>query len=200
MVLSSPSGVGKTTLSRMLCADDPLVDMSVSVTTRPPRPVERHGEDYEFIDDACFKRLRDQGELLEWAHVFDFFYGTRREPVERSLQQGRDVLFDIDWQGTQQLHEKSGQDLVRVFILPPSIAILRQRLRTRGQDSDDVLMARMMKASDEISHWAEYDYVIVNKDIAASLSSIKSILFAERLRRARGVGLSDFVRRLQADL
>lgn len=200
LVLSSPSGAGKTTLSRMLLEVDPGIDMSVSVTTRRPRPGEVNGKHYFFIDEAEFARQRDANELLEWARVFDHYYATPRRPVEAALAQGRDVLFDIDWQGTQQLHEKARQDLVRVFILPPSAKALEERLQKRGQDSDDVVAGRMAKAANEISHWAEYDYVIINYDLADSLQAVQSVLRAERLKRERRVGLSDFVRQLQADL
>ena len=199
LVLSSPSGAGKSTLSRKLLAADPDVELSVSVTTRKQRPGEVDGRDYHFIDAPRFDAMVEDGELLEWAEVFGNRYGTPRLPVEAALAQGRDVLFDIDWQGTQQL-EKAGRDLVSIFVLPPSIPDLEQRLRTRAQDSDEVIRGRMAKAADEMSHWAEYDYVIINTDIDHAFAQVRSILAAERLTRERQTGLSDFVRRLQAEL
>jgi len=200
LVLSSPSGAGKTTLSRKLLESDPGVELSVSVTTRKQRPGEVDGRDYHFVDAARFDAMAENGELLEWAWVFGHRYGTPRGPVELTLAQGRDVLFDIDWQGTQQLREKTGRDLVSIFVLPPSIPDLEQRLRTRAQDSDEVIHARMAKAADEMSHWAEYDYVVINTDIDHAFAEVQSILAAERLKRERQTGLSEFVRRLQADL
>jgi guanylate kinase len=200
LVLSSPSGAGKTTLSRKLLASDPDVQLSVSVTTRKQRPGEIDGRDYHFLDAARFDAMVENGELLEWAHVFGHRYGTPRAPVEAALARGRDVLFDIDWQGTQQLREKADRDLVSVFVLPPSIPDLERRLRTRAQDSDEVIHARMAKAADEMSHWAEYDYVVINTDIDHAFAEVRSILAAERLKRERQTGLSDFVRRLQAEL
>ena len=199
LVLSSPSGAGKSTLSRKLLAADPDVELSVSVTTRKQRPGEVDGRDYHFIDAPRFDAMVEDGDLLEWAEVFGNRYGTPRLPVEAALAQGRDVLFDIDWQGTQQL-EKAGRDLVSIFVLPPSIPELEQRLRTRAQDSDEVIRGRMAKAADEMSHWAEYDYVIINTDIDHAFAQVRSILAAERLTRERQTGLSDFVRRLQAEL
>ena len=199
LVLSSPSGAGKTTLSRKLLAADPNIELSISVTTRRQRPGETDGRDYHFIDPARFEAMVEKGELLEWAQVFGHRYGTPRAPVEAALMRGRDVMFDIDWQGTQQL-EKAGRDLVSVFVLPPSIPDLERRLRTRAQDSDEVIHARMAKAADEMSHWAEYDYVVINTDIDHAFVQVQSILAAERLRRERQIGLSDFVRRLQAEL
>jgi guanylate kinase len=200
LVLSSPSGAGKTTLSRQLLQADPMVDLSVSVTTRKQRPGEIDGSDYHFIDTARFDAMIANGELLEWAQVFGHRYGTPRGPVDAALAAGRDVLFDIDWQGTQQLREKADRDLVSVFVLPPSIPDLRQRLRARAQDSDEVINVRMAKAADEMSHWAEYDYVVINTDIARAFAEVRSILSAERLKRERQTGLSAFVRRLQAQL
>jgi guanylate kinase len=200
LVLSSPSGAGKTTLSRKLLASDPGVELSVSVTTRKQRPGEIDGRDYHFIDATRFDAMVQAGELLEWAQVFGNRYGTPRAPVEAALARGRDVLFDIDWQGTQQLQEKSGRDLVSIFVLPPSVPDLERRLRTRAQDSDEVIHARMAKAADEMSHWAEYDYVVINTDIDHAFAEVQSILAAERLKRERQTGLSEFVRRLQADL
>jgi len=199
-VLSSPSGAGKTTLSRRLLDNDAGVQMSVSVTTRPPRPGEQDGRDYHFIDAARFEQMARQGELLEFAQVFDHRYGTPRGPVEQALAQGRDVLFDIDWQGTQQLREKAASDVVSVFILPPSVGELERRLHTRAQDSDEVIRRRMMKSSDEMSHWAEYDYVIVNTDLDDAFAKVQTILSAERSKRQRQIGLSDFVRDLQAGI
>ena len=200
LVLSSPSGAGKTTLSRKLLDDDGDVSLSVSVTTRPPRRGEVDGRDYHFIDEARFQDMVRRSELLEWAKVFDYHYGTPKRPVDEVLAQGRDVLFDIDWQGTQQLREKAAGDLVSIFVLPPSIPDLEQRLRTRAQDSDDVIHTRMAKAADEMSHWAEYDYVVINKDIEDAFAEVQTILKAERLKRERQTGLSAFVRDLQAKL
>jgi guanylate kinase len=199
-VLSSPSGAGKTTLSRKLLDSDDQVELSVSVTTRPQRRGEVDGRDYHFIDRARFDAMVEGGELLEWAEVFGHCYGTPRGPVETVLASGRDVLFDIDWQGTQQLREKADRDLVSVFVLPPSIPDLERRLKSRALDSDEVIRGRMAKAADEMSHWAEYDYVVINKDIDAAFAGIRGILAAERLKRERQTGLSDFVRRLQAEL
>ena len=200
MVLSSPSGAGKTTLARRLIEADPEIAMSVSVTTRPPRLGEVNGRDYHFIDEAAFKRMREADELLEWARVFDNFYGTPRTPVEKAIKSGRDILFDIDWQGAQQLSEKLKHDVVRVFILPPSAAALEKRLQTRAQDSADVVRRRMEAASAEISHWPEYDYVIVNVSLDASMEGLKAILGAERLKRERLDGLSAFVREMRKAL
>lgn len=200
LVLSSPSGAGKTTMARRLLEHDTWIQMSVSVTTRPPRPAEVEGRDYHFIDDATFAARREAGELLEWARVFNHSYGTPRAPVEVALKAGRDILFDIDWQGAQQIAETMAQDLVRVFVLPPSGQVLEERLRTRAQDSDQVVAERMARASDEISHWGEYDYVIVNDDLDASSRVLHSILLAERHRRARQMGLQEFVRQVQLSL
>jgi guanylate kinase len=199
LVLSSPSGAGKTTLSKMLL-DDPALDLSISVTTRPPRPGEVDGRDYHFIDRVRFDTMIKRSELLEWAEVFGNGYGTPRAPVEAALASGRDVLFDIDWQGTQQLREKGRDDLVSVFVLPPSVPDLEQRLRMRAQDAPDVIRSRMAKAADEMSHWAEYDYVIINCRVADAFADVRAILGAERLRRERQPGLSAFVRSLQAGL
>jgi guanylate kinase len=200
LVLSSPSGAGKTTLSRKLLEADAVIELSVSVTTRKQRPGETEGRDYHFIDRARFDTMAARGELLESAEVFGNCYGTPRAPVEAALKAGRDVLFDIDWQGTQQLREKAARDLVSIFVLPPSIPDLEQRLRTRAQDSDDVIHARMAKAADEMSHWAEYDYVVINADVARAFDDVKAILAAERLKRERRAGLSAFVRDLQSRL
>jgi guanylate kinase len=199
-VLSSPSGAGKTTLSRRLLEADSGLELSVSVTTRRPRPGELEGRDYYFIDRPRYDEMVRNSELLEWAEVFGHCYGTPRAPVEAALAAGRDVLFDIDWQGTQQLRDSARSDLVSVFVLPPSIAELERRLRSRALDSDDVIHARMSKAADEMSHWAEYDYVVINRDIDATFARLRAILEAERLRRVRQTGLLDFVRSLQADL
>jgi guanylate kinase len=197
LVLSSPSGAGKTTLSRQLLDNDKQIQLSVSATTRARRTGEKDGVDYQFVDTATFSGMIERGEFLEHARVFDHFYGTPRAPVEAALLAGRDVLFDIDWQGTQQLKEKAGSDLVTVFILPPSTRDLERRLITRAQDSMEVVQKRMAKAADEMSHWAEYDYQIINRDIATSLMELKSILTAERLKRERQVGLSNFVKALR---
>jgi len=200
LVLSSPSGAGKTTLARRLIEADGEIAMSVSVTTRAPRPGETDGRDYRFVDEATFNRMREAGELLEWARVFDNFYGTPRAPVEATIAKGHDILFDIDWQGAQQLSEKMKHDVVRVFILPPSATVLSERLRARAQDPEPVVRRRMAEASDEISHWPEYDYVIVNADLDGSLAGLGAILAAERLRRDRLNGLSAFVREMQKAL
>lgn len=200
LVLSSPSGAGKTTLARRLLEAESGIEMSVSVTTRKPRPGEVEGRDYYFVSESEFRRMQDAGELLEWACVFGNLYGTPRSPVERALAAGRDVLFDIDWQGAQQLNEKMAQDLVRVFILPPSGEVLEQRLRSRAQDDPETVARRMAEAAGEISHWAEYDYVIINADLEASVAGLRAILAAERLRRERQLGLSEFVREMQKSL
>jgi guanylate kinase len=199
-VLSSPSGAGKTTLSRLLLKRDVSIELSVSVTTRPKRRDEIDGRDYHFIDRARFDAMVKNNDLLEWAEVFDHCYGTPRRPVEKALRAGRDVLFDIDWQGTQQLREKARDDLVSVFILPPSAKELERRLHTRAQDSYDIIRARMAKAGGEMSHWPEYDYVIVNSDIDLAFAEVRAILAAERLKRERQIGLSAFVRALQPKL
>ena len=200
LVLSSPSGAGKTTLSRMLLKADRNIVLSVSVTTRPQRRGEIDGRDYHFIDLAQFKDLVKANELLEWAEVFGYRYGTPRRPVEKALRAGRDVLFDIDWQGTQQLRERARHDLVSVFILPPSVTELERRLKRRAQDSRAIIGARMAKAADEMSHWPEYDYVIVNSDKDEAFVEVEAILAAERRKRERQVGLAAFVRALRAKL
>jgi guanylate kinase len=200
LVMSSPSGAGKTTLSRKLLASDRNITMSVSVTTRAPRPGEMDGKDYHFITKERFVQMRDRSDLLEWAEVFGNFYGTPRKPVEEALAKGRDVLFDIDWQGTQQLAQAMAEDLVRVFILPPSAEELQNRLIKRQQDSSSVMAKRMAEASREISHWPEYDYVVVNDEVEDSHSQIMAILTAERLRRRRRTGLTEFVRALTRKL
>ena len=200
LVLSSPSGAGKTTLSRKLLDEDKGVMLSVSVTTRKIRPGEKDGCDYHFIDRKRFDVLIEKSELLEWAEVFDNYYGTPAKPVMDALAAGRDVLFDIDWQGTQQLSDKARNDLVTVFVLPPSIPELERRLHTRAQDDYETIHRRMAKAADEMSHWAEYDYVVINRDVAQAFDDVKAILSAERLKRERQPGLYDFVRGLQAKL
>ncbi len=197
LVLSSPSGAGKTTISRALLAATPDLVMSVSATTRPPRRGEVEGVDYQFVDQVTFDLMINRREFLEYAKVFEFYYGTPVAPVEKSLADGCDVLFDIDWQGTQQLAQRARDDLVSIFVLPPSMAELHRRLEARASDSADVVSHRMAKAADEISHWAEYDYVIVNHDIDESLSRVQAILTAERLRRERQTGLLEFVKSLR---
>ncbi len=193
LILSSPSGAGKTTISRELLASDENLWMSVSVTTRPKRPSEIAGEDYRFVQKGEFDAMVKNGELLEHARVFDHHYGTPRAPVESSLRDGRDVLFDIDWQGAQQLTEAMGDDVVKVFILPPSTAELERRLTTRAQDSAEVVASRMAKAAGEMTHWAEYDYIVINHDISDAVGEVSAILCAERLRRDRYIDLSRFV-------
>jgi guanylate kinase len=198
MVLSSPSGAGKTTISRRLLEADKEIMLSISVTTRPPRAGEVDGRDYKFIDATEFNLLVNRDQLLEHAKVFGNYYGTPRAPVEETLAEGRDVLFDIDWQGTQQLKEKARDDLVSIFILPPSWYELERRLSSRAQDDPSEINRRMAKASDEMSHWAEYDYVIVNRDLDQSVEAVRSILLCERLKRDRQVGLSEFISGLKA--
>jgi guanylate kinase len=200
LILSSPSGAGKTTLSRLLLRSDRKVELSISVTTRPKRRGEINGRDYHFIDRTRFEDMIARGELLEWAEVFGHRYGTPRQPVTKALQAGSDVLFDIDWQGTQQLREKARSDVVSVFILPPTVKELEHRLKRRAQDSKPVIGTRMAKAAGEMSHWPEYDYVIVNREKRQAFAELRAILAAERLKRERQVGLSDFVRRLQSRL
>jgi guanylate kinase len=199
-VLSSPSGAGKTTLSRMLIAETPDLKMSVSATTRPMRPGEVEGKDYYFVDQKRFEQMVADSELLEWATVFGNRYGTPRGPVDEALAAGQDVLFDIDWQGTQQLRSRSPNDVVSVFILPPSATALEQRLHTRAQDSDEVIRGRMKKAGDEMSHFDAYDYIVVNDNIGIAFESVRSILRAEQLKRERQVGLAGFVRELRRQL
>jgi guanylate kinase len=199
-VLSSPSGAGKSTLAKSLLESDDNIAMSVSVTTRPARPREVDGQDYSFISADEFGLMVNRQQLLEHAKVFDHYYGTPREPVEQALASGQDVLFDIDWQGAQQLTEAAGDDLVKVFILPPSKQVLEERLHSRAQDPEEVVAARMAKANDELSHWAEYDYIVVNRDLEDAKTRVRSILEAERLKRSRQTGLSDFVKQIQEGL
>jgi guanylate kinase len=200
LVLSSPSGAGKTTLSRRLLEFDPNAMLSVSVTTRKKRPSEMEGRDYRFIDRRGFDELVEKGELLEWAEVFDNYYGTPKKPVMEALAAGRDVLFDIDWQGTKQLKKVAPNDTASVFILPPSKPELERRLRTRAQDDYETINRRMAKAADEMSHWDDYDYVVINRELDQAFAEVAAILAAERLKRERQPGLSDFVRGLQAKL
>ncbi len=195
-VLSSPSGAGKSTIARMLLADEPELAMSVSATTRPPREGEVDGRDYHFVDLEEFRRMVAEDAFLEWAHVFDNRYGTPRAQVEELLAAGKDVLFDIDWQGAQQLFQIAGGDVVRVFIFPPSMTELRARLERRATDAEAVIDARMARATNEVSHWDGYDYVLVNDDVDSCFRGVKTILAAERLRRSRQTGLIGFIRRL----
>ena len=195
LILSSPSGAGKTTLTRNLKSENNL-DLSISVTTRAKRPSEIEGVHYRFIDRATFDAMRQHNDLLEWAEVHGNGYGTPRKEVEASLAAGRDVLFDIDWQGTQQIVKKARADVVTIFILPPSMAELRSRLIRRAEDAEEVIVKRLANARDEIARWSQYDYVIVNHDLQAAYESIKAILTAERLKRSRAVGLNDFVDQL----
>jgi guanylate kinase len=198
IVLSSPSGAGKTTISRRLMQEDSSISMSVSATTRPMRPGEVEGRDYHFVDDAEFQRLVDADELAEWAYVFDHRYGSPKEPIKEALKDGRDTLFDIDWQGTQQLEYAFRTDLVLIFILPPSMKELERRLEERGTDSDEIIAGRMRRAAGEIGHWAEYDYVLINDDMEKCLADVQAIIAAERLRRERQPYLLGFVRELVA--
>lgn len=198
LVLSSPSGAGKSTIARAILESDPDIAMSVSATTRPMRPGEVEGRDYHFIDRTEFDLMVNRGQFLEHAKVFDNYYGTPRKPVMDALASGHDIMFDIDWQGTQQLEENALEDLVRVFILPPSSHELERRLNTRAQDSQEVIARRMSKAADEMSHYTEYDWVIVNHDIDQSVDNVRAILRSERLKRKRQLGLGDFVKGLRA--
>ncbi len=196
IVLSSPSGAGKTTLTRKLLAENADMAMSVSATTRKPRKGETDGQDYYFVGTADFEAMIADNEFLEYAKVFDNYYGTPIGPVEEALQAGKDVVFDIDWQGAQQLTQAAAGDLVKIFILPPSKVELERRLKTRAQDSDDVIAKRMAKSENEISHWTEYDYVIVNEDVDESMTQLRSIVAAERLARRRQLWLGPFVKAL----
>ena len=196
--LSSPSGAGNTTISRLLLERDSKLSMSISTTTRPMRPGEEDGCDYNFVDPTEFNLMVNRQEFLEHAKVFGNYYGTPRAAVEEALVSGSDVIFDIDWQGAQQLGQVAGEDLVRVFILPPSTEELYRRLYQRAQDSDEVVDSRMARAADEMSHWAEYDFIIINEDVEESVAQVQAILVGERLRRQRLSGLSEFVKRLQA--
>lgn len=196
IVLSSPSGAGKSTLARMLLESDAEVSMSISATTRPKRAGETDDVDYHFVDDNEFERMVRAGEFVEWATVFGYRYGTPKAPVKAALKDGRDVLFDIDWQGARQLEPDFGEHLVTIFLLPPSMAELERRLRARGTDPEDVIAERMRRADDEISHWAEYEYVMVNDDMDKCLARVRSIVLAERSKRTSQVGLHAFVRDL----
>jgi guanylate kinase len=198
LIVSSPSGAGKTTISRLLLEREPALTMSVSVTTRPRRPSEISGRDYHFIDRREYDRMVERNEFLEHAEVFGNGYGTPRPAVEKALAEGRDILFDIDWQGTRQMAESARADMVSVFILPPSFGELERRLRTRAQDSDEAVAKRMAKAADEMSHWQEYDYIIINEDVEHSVIAVQSILTAERHRRDRQLDLAPFVSSLRA--
>ncbi len=200
LVLSSPSGAGKTTLTRKLLDEDKGVALSVSVTTRKMRPGEKDGRDYHFVNRRQFDAMVEKNELLEWAEVFDNYYGTPKKAVMDALAAGRDVLFDVDWQGTQQLRDKAPNDLVSIFVLPPSIPELERRLHKRAQDDYETIHRRMAKAADEMSHWQEYDYVVINHDLDDTFADVLAILAAERVKRDRQIGLSDFVRGLQAKL
>jgi guanylate kinase len=197
-VLSSPSGAGKSTIARMLLAADQDIAMSVSATTRPMRPGEVDGRDYHFVELEQFRQMVRDDQFLEWAHVFDHRYGSPRQPIDDMLSSGKDVLFDIDWQGAQQLYQKAGGDVVRVFILPPSVEELGQRLARRGTDDPEVIAGRMARAAAEISHWDGYDYVLINDDVQACFDQVLTILKAERLRRSRQTGLIGFARKLMA--
>jgi guanylate kinase len=199
-VLSSPSGAGKTTLSRNLLEQEENVTLSISATTRPRRPSEIDGVHYHFVSKRHFEAMRDGGELLEWAEVHGNYYGTPREPVEKALAEGRDVLFDIDWQGTRQLYDKMRADVVSVFVLPPSASELKARLERRAQDSAEVIAERLRNAAEEILHWNEYDYVLVNRDLDKSFARVRSILTAERLKRVQLPDLENFVATLLAEL
>ena len=196
LVLSSPSGAGKTTLSRKLLESDVSLTMSVSATTRSPRSGEAEGKDYFFVSPSMFTQMVEGEAFLEHALVFGHHYGTPKEPVMLALAKGRDVLFDIDWQGTQQLRQRAGDDLVSIFVLPPSHEELERRLRARAQDAEDVVQTRMAKANNEISHWAEYDYVVINDDLESTLQKIRTILDAERMKRGRQTGIAEFARKL----
>lgn len=199
IILSSPSGAGKSTLAKRLMVWDPTLTFSISATTRKPRPGEQDGRDYDFRSREEFEAMVDAGEMLEHAEVFGNRYGSPKAPVERAMEEGRDTLFDIDWQGGQQIKQAMGDDVVSIFVLPPSIAELERRLRSRGQDSDEVIAGRMAKSEAEISHWAEYDYVLINEDLDRAEAELKVILMAERMRRDRQPSLSEFVRSLNRE-
>jgi guanylate kinase len=199
IVLSSPSGAGKSTISRMLMDADSQITMSISATTRPKRPGEVEDVDYHFVNDDEFDRMIAAGEFVEWAPVFGYRYGTPKAPVKKALRQGRDILFDIDWQGARQLEPDFGEHLVTIFLLPPAMEELERRLRARATDPEPVIAERMRRAADEISHWAEYEYVLVNREMDACLANVKSIVTAERSKRTRQAGLNDFVRDLVTD-
>jgi len=200
LIVSSPSGAGKTTLTRNLLEQEENVSLSISVTTRDRRPSEIEGVHYHFISKRQFEIMREGGELLEWAEVHGNFYGTPREPVERALEEGRDILFDIDWQGTQQLYERMRSDVVSVFVLPPTAEELKARLERRAEDSADIIARRLKNAAEEIPHWGEYDYVLVNRDLDKSFARLRGILTAERLKRVQKADIQDFVDKLLLDL
>ncbi|MEC7381006.1 MAG: guanylate kinase [Pseudomonadota bacterium] len=199
-VLSSPSGAGKTSLSKKILELDAEISLSISFTTRPARPGENDGEDYFFVDNKIFGDMRDNNEFLEYAKVFDYYYGTPKKPILAMLNNGKDVLFDIDWQGTQQLMNESKDDLVKVFVLPPSVEELERRLKERKQDEDEIIQKRMSRASDEMSHYAEYDYILVNDDFDKTIKSIMAILYAERLKRHRQIKTQEIVKTLRSSL
>ncbi len=199
LVLSSPSGAGKTTIAKALLKSEPQLDISISVTTRTPRPGEKDGQDYFFVNGDQFQNMLEKEEFLEHAKVFGNYYGTPKQHVFQALKEGKDIIFDIDWQGTQQLALYARDDLVSVFILPPSAKALAERLQKRGQDTDDVMSYRMEQAANEMSHWAEYDYVIINKDLEASIQQVQKILHSERIKRTRQLGLVDFVNELRQE-
>ncbi len=199
-VLSSPSGAGKTSLSKKILELDAEISLSISFTTRPARPGENDGEDYFFVDNKIFGDMRDNNEFLEYAKVFDYYYGTPKKPILDMLNNGKDVLFDIDWQGTQQLMNESKDDLVKVFVLPPSVEELERRLKERKQDEDEIIQKRMSRASDEMSHYAEYDYILVNDDFDKTIKSIMAILYAERLKRHRQIKTQEIVKTLRSSL
>lgn len=200
LVLSSPSGAGKTTIARRVLTEDAGIAASISHTTRARRPGEVDGKDYHFVDKKMFTQMRDEKAFLEWALVFDNFYGTTRAPVDEALAQGRDVLFDVDWQGAESLRKEAATDVVSVFVLPPTAMALEERLKTRAQDSDDVVVRRMAGASNEIQHWTEYDYVLINFDLDQSVAAVHAVLAAERLKRTRLTGLDEFVQGLLTEL
>ena len=199
-VLSSPSGAGKTSLSKKILELDNEISLSISFTTRPARPGENDGEDYFFVDNKIFGNMKDNNEFLEYAKVFDYYYGTPKKPILDALINGKDVLFDIDWQGTQQLMNESKNDLVKVFVLPPSVEELERRLKERKQDDDEIIQKRMSRASDEMSHYAEYDYILVNDDFNKTVKSIMAILYAERLKRHRQIKTQEIVKTLRSSL